>query len=580
MITGKFYRVLSSRRNIQKWMMTRKFSEEKDHRLMQERVSDEVDVLIVGAGPSGLSAAIRLKQLAQQKNQDLRVLVIEKGPEVGRHILSGAVIEPRALNELFPDWRRRGAPLHTPAKEDKFVWLLNEKLSVRLPTPPQMDNHGNYIASLGNVVRWLGQEAESLGVEIYTGISGSEMVYNEDGSVRGVATNDVGIGKDGKLKDNFERGMELRAKLTLLAEGCRGSLTKTLFDRFNLREGVDPQSFGIGIKELWQVPKENHKKGSIMHTIGWPLDFNTYGGSFLYHLENDQISLGFVVGLDYQNPYLNPYQEFQRFKQHPRVKEVLQGGTPIGYGARAINEGGYQSIPTVIFPGGALIGCTAGFLNVPKIKGSHTAMKSGMLAAEAAFESLQKYDGKPILLNDYPERLKNSWIYEELYLVRNLRPSFHWGLLGGLVYSAIDTYIFRGKAPWTLHLPKEGDHAQLKPAKECKPIEYPKPDGKISFDLLSNLARSGTNHNHDQPAHLKLRNPNVAIETNYALYSSPETRYCPAGVYEIVEESGKPKLQINAQNCLHCKTCDIKDVTQNIDYTTPEGGGGPQYSGM
>eukprot|EP01116_Phalansterium_solitarium_P016993 TRINITY_DN4077_c0_g1_i1.p1 TRINITY_DN4077_c0_g1~~TRINITY_DN4077_c0_g1_i1.p1 ORF type:complete len:596 (+),score=-0.47 TRINITY_DN4077_c0_g1_i1:74-1789(+) len=517
----------------------------------EERVADECDVVIVGAGPSGLGAAIRLKQLAQKDGKDVRVCVVEKGSEVGRHILSGAVIEPRALTELIPDWKEKGAPLNTPVTEDRFMFLT-EKYAIRSPiTPPGFQNHGNYIASLGQLCRWLAEEAEALGVEIYPGIAASEVLYNEDGSVAGIATGDVGIGKDGTPRDTFSRGMELRAKITLLGEGCRGSLTKTLFERFKLTEGVEPQSFGLGIKELWEIPKEKHQPGLVVHTTGWPVDLNTWGGSWMYHFEDNLVSIGYVVGLDYKNPYLSPYKEFQRFKTHPAIRKYLEGGKPISYGARALNEGGYQSIPNLVFPGGALIGCTAGFLNVPKIKGSHTALKSGMVAAESAYVALQEHqEGQgAITLSSYPEALKKSWVYEELYNARNVRPAFKWGFWPFIAYNAIDQVLLGGKVPWTLKL-GHNDHEQLRPAKECTPIDYPKPDGVISFDLLTNLARSGTNHNDDQPAHLKLRQPDKAISVNYNIYASPETRFCPAGVYEIIsKEDGLPALKINAQVC-------------------------------
>ena len=543
---------------------------------MSDRESMEYDVVIVGAGPSGLACAIRIKQLCAENGADLSVCVVEKGSEVGAHILSGAVIEPRALNELLPNWQELDAPLHTPVQEDRLL-LLTAQSAFRLPTPPQMQNHGNYIVSLGNVVRWLGQQAEAAGVEIYPGFAATEVLYNDDGSVKGIATGDMGVGKDGEHTENYQRGMELHARQTVLAEGCRGSLTKTLFDRFLLREGVDPQTYGIGIKELWEVDPARHQQGLVIHSVGWPLDRETYGGSFMYHLENHQVAVGFVVGLDYRNPFLSPYEEFQRFKTHPAIRGVLEGGRRVAYGARAISEGGLQSLPKLSFPGGLLIGDTAGFLNVPKIKGTHTAMKSGMTAAESLFAHLQA-DSAGNEVRDYRERLSSTWLWDELHRVRNIRPAFHWGFWAGMAYSAIDTYLFRGKAPWTMH--QHSDHTSLRDASASQRIDYPKADGKLTFDRLSSVFISNTNHEENQPCHLQLRNPSVPIAVNLAQYDAPEQRYCPAGVYEIVTEETGPRLQINAQNCVHCKTCDIKDPTQNINWAPPEGGGGPNYPNM
>jgi electron-transferring-flavoprotein dehydrogenase len=536
------------------------------------RESMEFDVVIVGAGPAGLAAAIRLKQLAP----DASVCVVEKGSEVGAHILSGAVIEPRALNELIPDWQEKGAPIDTPAVDDRFLYLTASK-ATRLPTPPQMHNEGNYIVSLGNVVRWLGQQAEAAGVEIYPGFAAAELL-EEDGRVAGIATGDMGIGKEGEPTGNFQRGMELRASYTLFGEGCRGSLTKRLMQRYGLRQGRDPQTYAIGVKELWEVPEANHKPGTVIHTLGWPLDRKTYGGSFLYHLKPNLIAYGFVVGLDYSNPWLAPFEEMQRLKTHPALRGFFEGGRRISYGARALSEGGIQSIPRLTFPGGALIGDAAGFLNVPKIKGTHAAMKSGMVAAEAIAEALA--GNRPPEPAAYPDKLRQSWLWPELESVRNIRPAFaRLGLWGGLAYSALDTYVFRGKAPWTLHH-RHADNETLVPADKAPRIAYPRPDGVLTFDKLSSVFISSTNHEENQPAHLHLRDPAKAISVNWAEYRSPETRYCPAGVYEIVgAEEGAPRLQINAQNCVHCKTCDIKDPTQNIDWETPEGGGGPNYPG-
>jgi electron-transferring-flavoprotein dehydrogenase len=538
----------------------------------------EFDVVVVGAGPAGLAASIRLRQLAEEHGRDLEVCVVEKGSEVGAHILSGAVMEPRALDELLPDWRERGAPLNTAVGEDRFLFLT-EGRSWRLPTPPQMRNHGNYIVSLGNVCRWLGEQAEAMGVNLFPGFPAAEVLYHDDGSVRGVATRDMGIGRDGGRKAAFEPGVELHARQTIFAEGCRGSLTKTLIERFDLRRNADPQTYGIGIKELWEVPGEQHRQGLVVHTVGWPMKPDTYGGSFLYHLEDNQVAVGFVVGLDYANPYLSPFEEFQRFKTHPSIRSTFEGGRRVAYGARALNEGGFQSIPRLTFPGGLLVGCGAGFLNVPKIKGSHTAMKSGMTAAEAVFEALGEDDaGNEV--TGYTGRLKASWLWDELYRVRNIRPAFHRGLWPGIAYAGVDSYLFRGRAPWTFH--HRADHEQLRRAKDCEPIEYPRPDGVVSFDRNSSVYLSATNHEEDQPVHLVLRDPSIAVAHNLAEYDAPEQRYCPPGVYEIVrnEDGSNPRLQINAQNCVHCKTCDIKDPTQNIDWVPPEGGGGPNYPNM
>ena len=542
---------------------------------MADRESMEYDVVIIGAGPSGLACAIKLKQLASDSGRELNVCVVEKGSEVGAHTLSGAVIETRALNELLPDWKKLGAPLNTPVTEDRLLFLTKSK-SYSLPTPSYMNNHGNYIVSLGNVVRWLGEQAESLGVEIYPGFAATEILFHDDGSVKGIATGDMGAGKDGEHTDSYQQGIELHAKQTVFAEGCRGSLTKVAIDRFNLRKGVQPQTYGIGIKELWEVTPEQHEEGLVIHSTGWPLDQTTYGGSFLYHLENNQVAVGFVIGLDYKNPYLSPFEEFQRFKTHPDIRKTFEGGRRVSYGARAISEGGYQSIPRLSFPGGLLIGDSAGFLNVPKIKGSHTAMKSGMVAAESIYTSINAKQSKRTL--DYSHRLSNSWLWTELKQVRNIRPSFRWGFWLGMIYSAIDTYVLRGRAPWTLK--HDEDHKQLIPSRKAKKIDYPKPDGVLTFDRLTSVFISNTNHEENQTCHLQLKNDVTPIKINLSEYDAPEQRYCPAGVYEIITEETIPKLQINAQNCVHCKTCDIKDPTQNINWVPPEGGGGPNYPNM
>ncbi len=543
----------------------------------RERESMEFDVVVVGAGPAGLAAAIRLAQLAEEAGEEVSVCVLEKGSEVGAHILSGAVMEPRAINELIPDWEERGAHLLTPVKKDRFLYLT-EKRAFRLPTPPQMANHGNYIISLGNVCRWLASEAEALGVAIFPGFAAAEVLFHDDGSVKGVATGDMGIGRDGKPKDTFEPGIELHARQVLFAEGCRGHLSRQLMDRFGLREGVQPQTYGIGIKELWDIDPERHAPGTVIHTAGWPMDGKTYGGSFLYHLDDNQVAVGFVIGLDYENPWLSPFDEFQRFKTHPAIRPFFEGGKRIAYGARAINEGGFQSIPRLTFPGGMLIGCAAGFVNVPKIKGSHTAMKSGMTAAEAVFDWLTGETPADAEVLAYGERLRRTWLWDELYRVRNIRPSFHGGFVQGFLYSAIDTVILRGRAPWTFrHRP---DHESLKPKNACQAIAYPPPDGEITFDRASSVFLASTNHEEDQPVHLTLKDASVPVDINLALYDAPEQRYCPAGVYEIIEDDDGVRLQINAQNCVHCKTCDIKDPTQNIVWVTPEGGGGPNYPNM
>jgi electron-transferring-flavoprotein dehydrogenase len=539
---------------------------------LEPRESMEFDVLVVGAGPGGLSAAIRLKQL----NPEISVCVVEKGGEVGAHILSGAVLEPRALKELFPDCDPGLIPLATPVTEDRFIYLTETKAFKSPITPNTMHNEGNYVVSLGNVVRWLGQQAEEAGVEIYPGFAAAE-VLTEAGRVVGVATGDMGIGKDGAATGNFQRGMELRATYTIFAEGCRGSLSKQLMKNFNLNADNDPQTYGIGVKELWEVKPEHFKKGLTIHTIGWPLKSDTYGGSAIYFFGENLMAYSFVVGLDYTNPFLSPFQEMQRYKTHPAIKPFFEGAKRISYGARALNEGGFQSLPKLTFPGGVLIGCAAGTLNVPKIKGTHTAMKSGMVAAEAIAGALAA--DRPAEVTAYAEMLKESWVWPELHAVRNIRPGFaKFGLWGGLINAGLEAYIFRGKMPWTLKNHNDYDHLQK--ARDATPINYPKPDGKLTFDRLSSVFISNTNHEENQPAHLVLLDPAKAIAVNWNEYRSPETRYCPAGVYEIVgEEAGNPQLQINAQNCVHCKTCDIKDPTQNINWVVPEGAGGPNYPG-
>ncbi len=549
-----------------------------------ERESMEFDVVIVGAGPAGLAAAIRLKQLAEGTGSDISVCVLEKGSEVGAHILSGAVVDPIALNELIPDWQDRGAPLNTPVSDDRF-YVLGPSGALRLPNfmmPPLMSNHGNYAVSLGNVCRWLAEQAEAMGVEIYPGFACSELVYRDDGSVMGVVAGVMGLDKDGKPKPDFEPGMELHGKYVFIGEGVRGSLAKILIDKFELSAGREPQKFGLGMKELWEIKPENYKPGQVIHTMGWPLGTKTGGGSFIYHLEDNLVSIGFVVHLNYENPYLYPYMEFQRFKHHPLIAEVLQGGRRIAYGARALTEGGWQSVPKLTFPGGALIGCSAGFVNVPRIKGSHNAMKTGMMAAEAAFAAIgEGRQGDE--LTDYTSAYEASWVSTDLKQVRNVKPLWSkLGLIGGLAAGGLDMWtnqLFGFSFFGTIQHGKP-DHACTKPASECKPIEYPKPDGVLSFDRLTNVAFSATNHEEDQPVHLNLKDPAVPIGQNLPIYAEPAQRYCPAGVYEVLQNGGKPRFQINAQNCVHCKTCDIKDPAQNINWCVPQGGEGPNYPNM
>jgi electron-transferring-flavoprotein dehydrogenase len=532
----------------------------------------EFDVVIVGGGPAGLAAAIRLRQLSPQTS----VCLIEKGSEIGAHIVSGAVIEPRALAELLPDWRERGAPLDTPVTaEDMFY--LTETGSIRVPmldkVMPHMANHGNYIVSLGEVCRWLAVQAEELGVEIYPGFAGAEVLI-ERNRVVGVATGDMGVGRDGKPGPNYQPGMELRGRYTLFAEGCRGSLTKQVMAHYDLRKDADPQTYGLGIKEVWEIPAENHRPGLVQHSFGWPLDNGTYGGAWLYHFGENLVSYGFVIGLDYANTWLSPFEEMQRVKLHPAFRQHLEGGRRISYGARALSEGGLQSIPRLTFPGGALIGDSAGFLNVPKIKGTHTSMKSGMLAAEAVVEAMKTDRVEP---GSYTQKVRQSWLWQELRTARNIRPAFaRFGAMGGAVYAGLDAMVLRGRAPWTLHF-KHQDNETLRAADLCAKPFYSKPDGKLTFDRLSSVFLSATNHEEDQPVHLRLKNPSLWKTVNWDVFHAPEARYCPAGVYEVADEQTAPHLQINAQNCVHCKTCDIKDPTQNIDWTTPEGGGGPNY---
>ncbi|MDH4047305.1 MAG: electron transfer flavoprotein-ubiquinone oxidoreductase [Gammaproteobacteria bacterium] len=548
-----------------------------------ERESMEFDVVIVGGGPAGLASACKLMQLAQQDGRELSVVVLEKGSEIGAHILSGNVFEPRALDELFPDWRDRGAPVNTAVSGDLIHYLTGETKSLRVPgifVPHPMHNKGNYIIGLGRLCRWLGEQAETLGANVFPGFAAAEVLYDEQGRVRGVATSDMGVAKDGSKKPGYQPGYELLGKYTIFAEGCRGNLGEHLMDRFELRADCDPQHYGIGIKEVWEIDAARHQQGQVVHTMGWPLDNRTEGGGFLYHASNNQVFLGFIVALNYRNPHLSPFEEFQRWKLHPKIRCYLEGGKRIAYGARAVNKGGLQSLPRLSFPGGMLTGCDAGFLNGIKIKGAHTAIKTGMLAAESVYAALAGGDTGYSDLVGYEQRVRESWVYDEMHRARNFGPALHkLGTFFGAAFTYIDQNLFRGRLPFTLRN-READHETLRPAAKAPAIEYPRPDGVISFDRLSSVFLSSTNHEEDQPSHLQLKDPGIPVDFNLPEYDEPAQRYCPAGVYEIVEDNGQPRFQINAANCVHCKTCDIKDPKQNIVWTVPEGGGGPNYSGM
>ncbi|MEP0202550.1 MAG: electron transfer flavoprotein-ubiquinone oxidoreductase [Halioglobus sp.] len=549
-----------------------------------ERESMEFDVVIVGAGPAGLSAACKIMQLAQEKEKEVTVCVVEKGSEVGAHTLSGAVLEPRALDELFPNWKELGAPLNTPVTGDNFFFYTSAKGAIKLPNfliPKPTHNEGNYIVSMGNVCRWLAEQAENLGVEVYPGFAASEVLFHDDGRVKGIATGDMGISATGEQKDSYMPGMELHAKYTLFAEGCRGHLGKQLIDKLDLDDGKDPQHYGLGIKEVWEIPADKHQEGLVVHGLGWPLaESGSSGGAFLYHAENNQAYIGLITDLNYKNPHVSPFEEFQRWKHHPETLKYLEGGTRLSYGARAIAKGGLNSLPKMHFPGGLLIGCDAGTLNSVKIKGNHTAMKSGLLAAETVVDALLQGESAPADLTAYATAVENSWMHEELYTTRNFSGFMHkFGFMLGSAMVWIDQTIFRGKLPFTLN-DTVPDYAALKPAAECKKIDYPKPDNTISFDRLSSVFLSNTNHEEDQPCHLTLIDDSVPLDKNLPMYDEPAQRYCPAGVYEIVEGEDGKRFQINAQNCVHCKTCDIKDPSQNIVWVTPEGFGGPNYPNM